>query len=156
MIKTKGKFVYEECDGVQVLFDPSGTPLMTDIPKDVDAQRFAVNACAGRILTAGLGLGLFAESVAAKDDVVSVLVIEKSQEVIDLINLQSPKISIVCGDIFVFLSSTKLRFDSAYFDIWPRSSRDIYEQVVLPLRGLASRVVKHIYCYKEAAMKRSL
>jgi len=159
MIKTKGKFVYEERDGVRVLYNESGVPWETNLPKDITSQQFAIDGCIGRVLTAGLGLGIASVAFLQKKDVTHLTVVEKAQEVIDLVwsnlNIPDDKVVIVCADIFDFLRDTSLEFDSAYMDICLRPTAENYRKTILPLRELAGRIIPdhYIYCWKENEMK---
>lgn len=79
----------------------------------------------GRVLIAGLGLGMILHPIVSKPEVTSITVFEKEQDVIDLIapTLPKQKIEVIRGDIFDYKPATSEKFDTIYFDIWP--SRDL-------------------------------
>ena len=90
-----------------------------------------VRASRGRVLIAGLGLGMILTRILSKPEVDSVIVVEKYQDVIDLVgrHFQSPKLSIVCADIHEWNPPRGERFDTIYFDIWADQSTDDLEEM---------------------------
>lgn len=85
-----------------------------------------VRKSAGRVLVAGLGLGMILYPILRKEEVRSVLVVEKHQDVIDLIgpHFTSSKLRVVCADIFAWTPEAGERFDVIYFDIWPTQATE--------------------------------
>jgi hypothetical protein len=76
----------------------------------------------GHVLIAGLGVGMILHPMLKKLEVRSVTVIEKYQDVIDLISPTLPrsrKLSIVRDDIFRWTPPRGNRYDVIWFDIWP-------------------------------------
>lgn len=75
----------------------------------------------GHVLIAGLGLGMILHPILKKPEVRSVLVVEKYQDVIDLISpsLDPAKLTIECGDIFTWKPTKGRKFNVIYNDIWP-------------------------------------
>lgn len=105
--------------------------VMSDTPAEAWEHQDALLA-KGRVLVAGLGVGLVAGSLAAKDDVSEVVVVEIDQDVIDLVGPyyhDNPKITIVKGDIFDYLSSPAGAFDFAWFDIWDSITGDNLDEM---------------------------
>ena len=103
----------------------NGTLFMTDAEMEKITSAEVVIKGRGRVLIAGLGLGLVLHPLAAKKEVYSIVVVEKSLDVIKLVGPTVPaKVHVVHGDIFE-ISPTFLvvkaggRFDSIFFDIWP-------------------------------------
>lgn len=74
----------------------------------------------GRVLIAGLGLGMILHPILRKREVTSVLVVEKYQDVIELVapHHRSRKLRVVCADIFEWLPEPGEKYDVIYFDIW--------------------------------------
>jgi hypothetical protein len=70
----------------------------------------------GDVLIAGLGLGMVLFPVCVKAGVRSVLVVEKSPDVIALV---SPHLTIVQGDIHQWRPDEGRRFDTIFWDILP-------------------------------------
>lgn len=80
----------------------------------------------GSVLIAGLGIGMILHPILAKPDVTSVTVIEKYQDVIDLVGptVRHPKLTIECADIYEWKPAKSRKFNVIYFDIWPSQSTD--------------------------------
>jgi len=76
----------------------------------------------GDVLIAGLGLGMILHPILKKDEVRSVTVIEKFQDVVDLISPTLPddsRLAIITGDIFLWQPPDGRCYDVIWFDIWP-------------------------------------
>lgn len=76
----------------------------------------------GDVLIAGLGVGMILHPILNKREVRSVTVIEKYQDVIDLIKPtlpRDPRLNIIHADIFEWRPPRGTRFDVIWFDIWP-------------------------------------
>ncbi len=117
----------------------SGNEWMTLTPVDLDTCEDAIAAAHGRVVTFGLGLGYYAYMVSEKDDVSSITVVERSEDVIRLFKKHilpqfshGDKVSIVCADAFEYAESImpKEKFDFAFVDIWRDASdgAPIYER----------------------------
>jgi hypothetical protein len=84
----------------------------------------------GRVLIAGLGIGLILHNLRdkiQKGDITEILVIEKSQDVIDIVApyfLDIPQIKIFQGDVFEWKPAPGEKFNTLYFDIWPTPTID--------------------------------
>jgi hypothetical protein len=94
----------------------------------------------GRVLVGGLGLGLVLHELARNPNVDSVLVIEREQDVIDLLHPYLPEsldLEIVNDDFYHYIESDESSFDSAFVDLWVTNGRDETRNVfygdVLPL-----------------------
>lgn len=96
---------------------------------------FVLNAH-GKVLIGGLGIGMVLLAIQDKPDVEEIVVVEKYQEVIDLVRNQLPlnnKVRVVCEDIFEYEPEQK--FNTIYLDIWNNANdRLIYEREQKPLR----------------------
>lgn len=98
-----------------------GEIIMSDTPDELRDLRNFVFIASGDILITGLGLGIMIENLLRKDTVSSVLVIEKSPDVIKLIyphlrGQYSDKAEVINGDAFTY--KTQRSFDFAWHDIW--------------------------------------
>lgn len=135
-------------------FVPSGTYtslyrnktlIMSDTPDEIrDHTRF-MHRATGRILIAGLGLGMVMQGVARKPDVTHVTVIEKSIDVINLVEAHYKakdfgfKLDIICHDIFDYKPARGVAFDYGWFDIWDDLCTDnLNEMTTLARRFLRS------------------
>jgi hypothetical protein len=109
-----------------------GEPVMTDAEFEIRTNwDFDYNA-KGNVLIAGLGIGLILGNVLKKESVKSVLVIEKSVDVVRLVypTYDCEKLTVLWGDIFSFLPLPGEKYDTIYFDIWPNICGDYYKEIV--------------------------
>ena len=80
----------------------------------------------GDVLIAGLGIGMILTRILDKPEVESVTVIEKYQDVIDLVepHYRNPKLTVICADIYDWKPAKGTVFNCIYFDIWADQSTD--------------------------------
>lgn len=103
-----------------------GELMMSDTPMERRTNLDFINNANGRVLIAGLGLGLIIQNIIEKESVTEVIVIEKYQDVIDLVlpKIQHPKLKVICADIFEYNVDKKEKYDVIYFDIWADITTD--------------------------------
>lgn len=114
----------------------------TQMERDSNAEFLReVENRGGHILVAGLGLGMILVPIFKCPKVESITVIEKQQDVVDLVlpKLKSkfghhPQIgkrfcTVITADIFQWNPSLDCRWDVIYFDIWPGICLDFYEDI---------------------------
>lgn len=103
-----------------------GQLMMSDTPMERKTNAEFVRKAHGNVLVAGLGLGLILHPILAKEDVTSVTVVEKYEDVIALIGptVQHPKLAIVQGDIYTWKPAKGTKYDTIYFDVWAEQSTD--------------------------------
>jgi hypothetical protein len=117
-------------------FNMDQSCMMSDTPMEKFTNQRFLNDAKGDVLIAGLGIGLLPASLAEKDDVTSITIIELHQEVIDLVEplirkhiKNADKIKIIQGDAYKYPKDhPKEHYDYAYLDIWdsfPGSSDDL-------------------------------
>ena len=87
-------------------------------------------------MVGGLGLGLYANMIASKDEVTEVIVVELDKDIIKLCKPKHEKIKVINDDIWKFVKATKQRFDYAYIDIYYSTSCMEYIRTVLPMRKI--------------------
>lgn len=98
--------------------------VMSNTPMELATNQRAVSAAFGRVLISGLGLGIVAHSIAHKEDVESVTVIELEPDVIKLVSKSlHPKVTVVQGDALSYVPKRGERYDVIYHDIWLDISR---------------------------------
>lgn len=109
----------------------NNTMWMSDGANEHHTNYYACKRATGRVLIAGLGIGLILTKILAKPEVESVLVVEKYQDVIDLIgpHFANKKLSIVCADIYEWKPAKGAKFDCIYFDVWADQSTDDLEDM---------------------------
>lgn len=81
----------------------------------------------GNVLIAGLGIGMILHPILAKPEVLSVTVLEKERDVIELVapTLKNEKLTIVHADIFEWRPKVGAKFDCICFDIWADGTDDL-------------------------------
>lgn len=108
-----------------------GNEWMTITPVDVDTCENEIKKAHGKVVTFGLGLGYFAYMVSEKEDVDSITVVEKSENVIRLFKKhilpcfkKKEKLRIVNADAFEYAEKEMPRenFDYAFVDTWRDAS----------------------------------
>lgn len=142
----------EEVDaGKYVRLKVAGQLMMSDTQMEQDTNRdFLYNASrsGGDILVGGLGVGLILVPLLRMKNVSSVLVLEKSQGVVDLVlpSLQGhlgrlgKKLKVVTADILEWKPPKGVKWDCIYFDIWPNTCVDNLVEVSKLKRKFARRL----------------
>lgn len=108
-----------------------GIMMMSDGANEHSTNYGVLRNSHGDVLIAGLGIGMILTKILEKPEVSSVLIVEKYQDVIDLISphFQNPKLKIICADIREWKPAKGVRFDTIYFDIWADQSTDDLEDM---------------------------
>lgn len=113
--------------------------VMVDDPLCWIGMQELANHCKGRVITAGLGLGLLTHALANNPEVRNITVVEREADVIELVkplvldalrsrNGSTPEIEIIKGDIF---ENIPLGYDMLILDIWwGRSNAKIYFEML--------------------------
>lgn len=128
---------------------------MTDLPEELNqiAEMLHNVNPRGRVLVGGLGLGILAAAVAARPGVESVIVIERSAEVIEL--CQQPGYAVVQKDIKTYLELSAQPVDYYLLDTWTGTNEGAWWEDVLPLRRIIRRRWGRkpvIHCWAEDIM----
>lgn len=117
------------------------TWMVDDPPHWWSMQDYARNSM-GSVLVAGLGLGLVIHELLNNIDVNSIIVIERNNNVIDLIypllpKAESVKFQIINKDFYDFIHESEEDFDRIIVDLWTSGSleetKKILEEEVRPL-----------------------
>jgi hypothetical protein len=148
-------------DGTHRLISEKSGTWMTDLPIEVLQMNESVEDvnASGRGLVGGLGLGVVAEMLGAKDGVTSVDIVEISQDVVNLVKDHLPhkdKFNIIVKDIKEFLGDlTSWPYDFAILDTWKGQSAETWLIQVLPLRRLIANKfgAQNVNCWVEREMK---
>ena len=110
--------------------------VMSDTQMEQHTNLEFVREAHGKVLIGGLGIGMVLLAIQDKPAVTDITVVEKYQEVIDLVKPQLPlnsKVKVVCADIFDYEPTEK--YNTIYLDIWNNAGRrEIYEKEQRPLR----------------------
>jgi len=108
----------EPMDTYTVLFNSSHN-IMQDTTREYREHEQFLKEAHGNVIVGGLGLGMVNQSLMENPNVTSVTIIEKYQEVIDLVWQHCPKnekIRLVHADIYEWEPDSK--WDIAWFDSW--------------------------------------
>jgi len=108
---------------------PDGALVMSDTPAECDENKEAVDRAAGHCLVHGLGIGVVINAMLLRDEVTKVTVIEKSQEVIDLVGPYymdkfGDRLEIICADAHEWKSPRGMKYGVVWHDIWDSISAD--------------------------------
>ena len=125
------KGIYTEPGKVAIL-RVNGRTMMSDTQHERRSNRQFVAEARGHVLVAGLGLGMVLHPILAKTEVLSLTVIEKHQDVIDLIKPTLPAakhVTIICADIFAWQPPKGDKWETVYFDIWADLCTDNLTQI---------------------------
>ena len=141
---------------------------MTDDPCEQAQMRESIQHLYGEVLVGGLGLGVVVKMLSEIEEVDSITVVEKSQDVINLVwqplcsqmDGTETKLEVICGDLFEELerfAKEERQFDSAIYDIWQSDGEGTFFDVVIPLRRLSFDVVDDdVVCWNEDVMRGQL
>lgn len=115
--------------GNYVKLNIGGELYMTDTPMEQKTNQEFVYRANGRVMVAGLGLGLVLHNLrksVEEGKVKSIVIYEKFQDVIDLVMplFQDMPIVCKCEDILEYVPPREEKYDTIYFDIWPSVSPD--------------------------------
>ena len=121
-------------------------------PNEIETMEEAVNEAKGRVLTYGLGLGYYAYMVSQKQEVSSLTIVERDENVINLFEKyilpqfeNKDKITIINEDAFKYAKNqmNKDNYDFVFVDIWhdPSDGVDMY----LKMKKLESENIKYMY-----------
>lgn len=106
--------------------------VMSNTLMEQRTNREVIRKANGNVFIAGLGIGMILLPMQEKENVLSITVLEKYQEVIDLVALQLPlndKVKILKGDVFGYQFPKGTKFDTLYFDVWSYINADIYTEM---------------------------
>ena len=122
-----------------------GEVVMSDTPMEKRTNLSFLQNAYGDVLIGGLGLGMIVLPVQGKENVVSITIVEKNMEVIDMICSQisfNEKVKIVCADVFEWKPPKGEKYDCIYMDIWNFVNSDVYKNEMKPLKRKYSHYLK--------------
>lgn len=140
--------------------------VMSDTPMEHRTNYDILRKAHGDVLIGGLGIGMILMPLMEKEEVKSITIVEKYEEIIELVGKQLPlndKVKIIHGDIFENTFKRGTKFDVIYFDIWNYVNSDVYEEM-LELKKKYKRCLKSkqenpnawMGCWAEYEAKRNL
>lgn len=136
--------------GTYWMLTKCGGLYMSNTPAEVLDHWTFICEAHGKVLIAGLGLGMVIQGLLNRGKCERIVVVEKSKDVIRLVEpaYDYPNVEIVHADIFDYKPTE--HFDYAWFDIWPDISGDEYPEMKKLHRQFARSVThKDSWCRKE-------
>lgn len=106
--------------------------VMSDTPMEHRTNCEILRKAHGDVLIGGLGIGMILMPLMEKEEVKSITIVEKYEDIIDIVGKQLPlnsKVKIIHGDIFNNEFKKGTKFDTIYFDIWNYVNSDVYEEM---------------------------
>lgn len=131
--------------GTYIRLTHNGECVMSDTNMEKKTnEEFCIKAY-GDIIIGGLGIGMIIMAIQDKPEVKSITVIEKNQEVIDMVASQldfNEKVNIICADVFEWKPEHGVKYDMAYMDIWNWVNQDVYKKEMQPLKRKYARFLR--------------
>ena len=108
--------------------------VMSDTPAEIIDHVQIMWGAKGKVLIAGLGIGLVLNGIAKKEEVDHITVIEISPEVIELVgphykSIYGDKIEIINANILEWKPAKDIIYDYAWYDIWDHICTDNLEDM---------------------------
>lgn len=125
--------------------------VMSNTSLEVKTHKAMLRAAKGHVLVAGLGIGMATDALLQNPAVTRITVLEKSADVLALtapIYAGEPRVEIVHADVLTWNPPAGVRFDLAWFDIWP----DIGSDNLVEMGALRRRyepIVTQAMCWAE-------
>jgi spermidine synthase len=118
------------------------TLMMSDTPMEHRTNSQIMQECNGDVFIAGLGIGMVLSAVLKHSEVRSVMIVEKYQDVIDLVapHYSDKRLTITCADILEWHPPKGRKWDTIYFDIWPNICTDNLKDIAKLHRRFSSRL----------------
>lgn len=100
---------------------------MSDSPSEISDMEQLSEWAKGHVFVAGLGLGLLVHTLALKDEVTKITVVEINQDVINLVKPTLPeKVTVVHQDFKLYLAmNDQTQFDYFILDVYPDLDSDM-------------------------------
>ncbi len=127
---------------------------MSVTPNEINTMKEAINEAKGNVLTYGLGLGYFAYMVSLKEEVNSIVIVEKNEDIISLFTnnilplfKNKEKITIINEDAFKFAETTikNYQFEFIFADLWHDVSDGLDMYLKLKKYECNQPKAKHMY-----------
>ena len=131
---------------------------MSDYPIEQAQHEASLVDVEGSVLVGGLGIGLAVAILAPREDVTEILVIEKSADVISLVEqsfspIAREKTTVICADLLQWHGVCRYYFDVGFFDLWRGDGEGVFHEMVAPLRRDYARHCDEILCWNEDVMR---
>lgn len=126
-------------------------------PHEINTMQEAIENAKGNIVTFGLGLGYFAYMCSIKDNVNSVTIVEKDENIIALFKkhilpkfLNPNKIHIVLDDAISYIKTNKFTYDFAFVDLWRDVNDGLPYYILIKKLALKHKKTKFYYWIEKA------
>jgi len=108
--------------------------IMSDTDAEMRDHYVAVINAQGHVLINGLGLGMVLQACMEKEEVTKATVVEKAQDVINLVEphykkMYGDNIEIIHADALIWNPPKKQRYGMVWHDIWENICGDNYEEM---------------------------
>jgi hypothetical protein len=106
--------------------------MMSDTTMEMVTNSEFMRRAHGKVLIAGLGLGIIVHIIQDLKAVDEIVIIEKSKDIIDMVTKEmkfNDKVKIINDDIFEWQPAKGEKFDIMWFDIWPNICSDNYPEM---------------------------
>jgi hypothetical protein len=103
--------------------------MMSDTKMEMVTNGEFMRRANGKVLIAGLGLGIIVHIIQDLKAIDEIIIIEKSKDIIDMVSKEmkfNKKVKIINEDIFKWKPAAGEKFDTMWFDIWPNICSDNY------------------------------
>lgn len=130
-----------------------GETIMSNTPSEIQDFIYFVNRAEGRVLVNGLGIGVLLKALLNKPEITHITVIEKSEDVIELVAptyLKDKRVNIICADALEYFPEKGIKYDFAWHDIWDAICSDNLPEMKLLHRRYGKRVsYQESWCRQE-------
>jgi hypothetical protein len=136
--------------GTIAILTVDGQVMMSDTDMEKRSNTEFLHRAKGDVLVTGLGIGMILIPVLQKQGVTSVTVIEKYQDVVDLVlpailkAVPDAKLTVIVQDALTWKPKDLpcTHYDVVYHDIWPTITGDNVPEMTLLKRRYARRLAK--------------
>lgn len=128
------------------------TMVMSDTPAEIRDHRKFIDKAKGRVLIHGLGIGMCARAILLNPKVEHVLVVEKSEDVLELVaptlrEQFGDRIEFKRGDAFRWRPKPDMKWDMAWHDIWDQISDENVPEMDRLVKRFEDRVAGWQGCW---------
>lgn len=118
--------------GVYKSLSRGRTIVMSNTPAEIRDFIHVIRRARGNILINGLGLGVLLTALLEKSEVKTITIIEKSQDVINLVAptfFDDARVTIICADAFEYQPPRGMRYNCVWHDIWDNICTDNIDEM---------------------------
>ena len=138
----KAKEVISEGTFIRLEQLSTGFVVMSNTPMELNSNLVAYKNARGKVLVAGLGMGMILDAILSKPEVTNVRVVEVDQDIIDYVGSfykNDPRVEILHADIREYIPNNEEQYSYVWIDIWD----DINESNLDEIHELNKRFSEH-------------